>query len=115
QVFLSTVYQMSKKRQALYDYTLNKILGEIFLQDASDTVIFKLFVELQKVVSYDPERIEVLEYVINKLNPEQQAIIWFKYKKERDMIRHLLDNRGDTYSIFDGEYKEEDDFKTGKT
>lgn len=115
QVFLSTVYQMSKKRQALYDYTLNKILGEIFLQDASDTIIYQLFTELQKVVSYDPERIEILEYVLDKLNPEQQAIIWFKYKMERNLIIDFLRKRGSTYSIFDGEHKQEEEFKSKKT
>ena len=115
QVFLSTVYHLSDERQFLYNITLDKILGEVFLQDASNTIIYQLFVELQKIVSYDPDRVKALEYVLDKLNPEHQAIIWFKYKKERDFIIDCLTKRGATYSIFDGEHKQEDDFKIGKT
>lgn len=115
QLFLSITYDLSLEQKKLYERTLEKILGDMYLQDASDSIIFRLFTELQKVVSYDPERIDNLDYVLSKLNPEKQAIIWFKYKKERDFIIEYLDKRGSTYSIFDGVNKQEDDFKTGKT
>lgn len=115
QMFLSVTYDLSPEREELYERTLEKILGDMYLQDASDSIIYRLFVELQKIVSYDPERVDNLDYVLSKLNPEKQAMIWFKYKKERDLIIDYLTKRGSTYSIFDGEHKQEEEFKAKKT
>ena len=81
------------------------------MEDASDQIIYRLFTELQKLVSYDPDRLNILVDIIRELNPEQQAIIWTKYHKERDYIIDYLKSQGESFSIFDGKHKQEDAFK----
>lgn len=108
-------YFLSQKKREEYELLKDKILGEWLLEDASDQIIYRLFTELQKLVSYDPDRLNILVDIIRELNPEQQAIIWTKYHKERDYIIDYLKSQGESFSIFDGKHKQEDAFKQKRT
>ncbi len=101
-----------------YENKKRKLLEQMFEEEESwknKTIIYQLFTELQKIIAYDKDRLKVLDRIMEKLNPERQAIIWTKYIRERNDIMEFLKKKNETYSIFDGEFKQEKEFKNKKT
>ncbi|HEY8390734.1 MAG TPA: DEAD/DEAH box helicase [Clostridia bacterium] len=113
--YLTEWYCLSTETRDLYERTKEEILRQAGEYEIDDCYIYKLFTELQKVVSYDPHRINCLDEIIMRLNPDQQTIVWFKYKREREFISKYLKKKSHSYSVFDGDFKQENDFKNKKT
>lgn len=103
-------YDISEKKKLEYYRIQEEIFEKYINYIESSVMVYNLFTELQKCVSFDNDRIEALEHTLKRIDPQKQVIIWCKYKREIEMITKIVDD----YAIFDGDRKEEDDFKSGK-
>lgn len=110
QFHITINYWLNRKKEEEYIAIQDEIFEKYANYESKDAVVYQLFTELQKCVSFDQDRILVLKETLDQIDPNKQVIIWCKYKKEIEMISKIVDN----YAIFDGERKEEQDFKSGK-
>lgn len=107
-------YNVTKELDEEYQTTKFSILDDMEKQkEINSVLVFKLFIELQKVVSFDPCRLRFLLSIIKEIDESKNVIIWCKYTKEIERIVELLGKKN--CSILNGEYKEQDVWIAKKT
>jgi SNF2 family DNA or RNA helicase len=107
-------YEVSEDTKNSYHKIKEKIINEYtMLDDSATNFVYLLFTKLQMEVTKDSSRADYCLNLIQEMNANK-IIVWCKYNHEIEMLSELLEQNDISYSIFNGQYKQLDQFENDK-